>query len=179
MKISIYPQSPRISKMIHAVIILSMFPSIFIHYQEKSPILCENCIALMSSISKPYLPICRGLKPILSNFYQNIRTFAVPVNFAMFVTASERTSRDQRLRTLSGMAVQFVVSVLCLMYVWYSRGSAVASFPPHLLTPLSSILALPGCLPGQVSSLQGAQSRIIIICCFFFSLVESVLTSPK
>lgn len=65
--------------------------------------------------------------------------------------AGERQARDQRLRTICSLAVNIVIALLSLWYVWSCSGSSVVSFPPQLLSPLTSLLAVPGCAAGEVS----------------------------
>uniref|UniRef100_A0A6A7FZ31 Guided entry of tail-anchored proteins factor 1 n=1 Tax=Hirondellea gigas TaxID=1518452 RepID=A0A6A7FZ31_9CRUS len=65
--------------------------------------------------------------------------------------ASERQRSDERIQGLCSTAVTFLVSAASVWYVWCSYGSAAIELPPPLLSPLASLLAVPGCQPGEVS----------------------------
>ncbi|XP_018014079.1 guided entry of tail-anchored proteins factor 1 [Hyalella azteca] len=65
--------------------------------------------------------------------------------------ASQRYKQEQMIRRVCSVLVDVVVLLFTLWYVWYSRGSAVAALPAHLLTPLENVLAMPACEPGQIS----------------------------
>jgi len=55
------------------------------------------------------------------------------------------------MKLVSAVAVQAIMAIFSLWYVYSSYGVAVVEFHPTLLMPLGYLLSLPGCSPGEVS----------------------------